>query len=77
MQKFSWILVVAILVSSCSNSDRPILDEILESGSDNFKTVLQNPAHEIQMIYGEIIGDSIVHHAYGVNETVFSIPPVP
>ncbi len=74
MQKILRILAVSMFVISCSAEENNKLDFILSSGSRNFKSTLQNPTHEIQIIYGEIVGDSIIHHTYGVNEKAFFYP---
>lgn len=74
MQQILRILAVAVLLINCSNDNKPTLDEILNSGSIDFKSKLQDPAHEIQIIYGEIANDSIIHHTFGVDETLFFYP---
>lgn len=69
MLLFSWLLMVG-----CTSTNKSTLEKILERGSENFKFVLNNPGHEVQIIYGEIIGDSIIHHTYQVDDQAYFYP---
>ena len=74
MHKIIYASIIGILFFNCSGEQKPKLEEILKGGSDEFQQTLNNPTHEIQIVYGEIVADSIVHHTFGVDETVFFYP---
>lgn len=50
------------------------LDQILSNGSDFFRQTLENQQHEVQIIYGEIIEDSIIHHYYNRDSEKYFYP---
>ena len=57
-------LVVLVSFTAC-NSHESTFEKILSNGSSNFQKVLHSPKHEVQIIYGEIRNDTIVHHYFG------------
>ncbi len=73
MQKLLRSLLIVSILIGCTNAKDP-LEEILQTGSSDFNSVLTNPSHEIQIIYGEIVDDSIIHHTYSVNKQKFFYP---
>ncbi|MFK7952109.1 MAG: serine hydrolase [Ekhidna sp.] len=71
--KNSLVALSVLLLSSCTLAELSFEDH-LRSGSDTFKKALENPKHEIQIIYGEIINDSIKHHYFNVENNQFFYP---
>lgn len=67
---FSFILILF----ACEQKTKSPLENVLSNGSDEFQEILQNPSHEIQIIYGQIIEDSIVHYHYQVDPTSYFYP---
>lgn len=67
-------IFLILLSFGCSREKEPTLNQILNRGSDEFQSVLKNPSHEIQIIYGEISDDSIIHHHYNVEPGNFFYP---
>ena len=63
-----------IIIGFCGCAEKTTLEEILAAGSKNFKEVLHKPEHEVQIIYGEIVGNSIVNHHLNVNANQFFYP---
>ena len=75
MKRLSFALLLSgFIVSGCTSSNTSTLENILSNGSEAFQSVLKNPTHEVQIIYGEIIGDSIIHHSFQVDEDVYFYP---
>ncbi len=69
------VLPVFFLVCFCAcTSKSTSLVEILSKGSAQFKEVLDNPKYEVQIIYGEISGDSVIHHEFHVDDRVYFYP---
>jgi cell division protein FtsI/penicillin-binding protein 2 len=66
-------LLLILTVISCS-SEKTEFDQIFQDGSPFFKETLRNSAHEIQVIYGRIYKDSIVHHKFNVDSSAFYYP---
>lgn len=58
----------------CSGSKDQVLPEILKKGSARFQQTLANPDYEIQIIYGRITADTIMHEAYNVDPDKFFYP---
>lgn len=56
------MLLMGTLFLQCAQQDR--LEEILAQGSSSFHNTLKSAEHEVQIIYGELVGDSIVHHYF-------------
>jgi len=67
---FSFILILF----ACEQKINSPLENALSNGSDEFQEILQNPSHEIQIIYGQIIEDSIIHYTYKVDPTSYFYP---
>ncbi|WP_425392997.1 serine hydrolase [Ekhidna sp.] len=63
------IIAFVLLLIGCG--ERPKLERILSDGSATFLETLDNEKHEIQIIYGEVKGDSIIHHVYGDTSQYF------
>ncbi len=76
-EKFSsgtiWILAILFLTVSCSQPKDELLS-ILETGSEEFQSILDNPSHEIQIVYGKIGEDGIEHLTYNVYGNKFYYP---
>lgn len=71
MNKFIVISLVCIL--GCQPTTNS-LEEILSEGSADFQRVLNAPQHEVQIIYGEIREDSIIHHTFQLDANKFFYP---
>lgn len=63
-----------VLIIGCSSPQKGTLESILDNGSSAFKEVLENPKHEVQIIYGKLFRDSIQHFIYNVDTTKFFYP---
>ena len=75
MRKSFYILFLAVfLCPGCKQEHGTTLERILARGSAGFTSVLHNPRHEVQIIYGEIVGDSIVHHAFNPAKDMYFYP---
>ncbi|MEQ8548485.1 MAG: serine hydrolase [Cyclobacteriaceae bacterium] len=59
---------------ACSTREKNKLELILEGGSKDFQEVLNNPRREVQILYGEIVDDSIIHHTYQLRNDVYFYP---
>ena len=70
--RFSSIFLFIILFG-CSSKEST-LNQILKKGSDRFQQTLANPHHEIQIIYGKVEGDTIIHDSYNVDPSKFFYP---
>lgn len=67
------VLIVVTLLWGCHDKkDR--LESIFSNSSESFKSILHNKKHQVQIIYGEIAGDSIQHHYFNVNEKTYFYP---
>jgi len=73
IQNLSYIILL-VLFSACATHDQSKLEIILEGGSKAFKEVLNNPRHEVQILYGEIVDDSIIHHTYHLSNNLYFYP---
>ncbi|WP_420317573.1 serine hydrolase [Ekhidna sp.] len=63
------LIVLTILLLGCS--ERSKLKSILSEGSATFQETLTSENHEVQIIYGEIDSDTIIHHIYGDTSQYF------
>jgi len=71
---YGLILLVFCIFYGCDPSEQPTIDKILAEGSKKFHSILTDPKYEVQIIYGEISEDSIIHHHFRVNETAYFYP---
>ena len=69
-----FLLAFVVYISGCSQAPKSPLEIALSKGSSGFQETLKNPSHEIQIVYGEIVSDSIVHHTYSVDKQKFFYP---
>lgn len=65
MRKYIPFILLTLSSSFLSCGDKAVLDDILSSGSDEFTSVLTNPAYEVQIIYGKITEEGIIHYTFG------------
>jgi len=72
--KRNFVCAIILLVLGSCTTEQSTLERILSNGSESFRLVLQNSGHEVQIIYGEISGDSIIHHSYGVDRSKYFYP---
>jgi len=62
-----------LIIAGCSGPEKP-LEAALSQGSSSFQKVLKNPRHEVQIIYGQIRKDTILHYYHGVNDEKYYYP---
>lgn len=74
MKVFYSSVVLILLIFGCSTTNNSRLETILQDGSPAFRSVLQEPRHEVQIVYGEVSGDSIIHHTYGTKGSTYFYP---
>ncbi len=67
-------LILSVSILGCAPNKKDELSEILAGGSEFFQKTLNDPKHEIQIIYGKIEGDSIIHQNFNVNPNQFFYP---
>ncbi len=68
------MIFLVILVLGCSQTKEGELSQILNTGSEFFQETLNNPKHEIQIIYGKIESDTIIHQTFNVDPNNFFYP---
>ena len=67
-------LSLVLITFGCTTTEKSTLDSILSNGSPTFQSVLKNPKHEVQIIYGKLYRDSIQHFTYNVDPNKFFYP---
>lgn len=70
--RYYWVFVICI-VAACSKPTDD-LKGALSQGSDTFQAVLKESKYEVQIIYGRIYNDSIVHETFNVDSSKFFYP---
>ena len=71
--KYKFFLVIlASIVFGCSSPTK--INSILETGSDSFQKILNDPKYEVQVIYSEIDENQIRHYYYNVDPNKFFYP---
>lgn len=68
------MIFLLALFCGCSLTNEKKLSQILENGSESFQKTLNDPKHEIQIIYGKILEDSIIHQNFNVDPGKFFYP---
>ncbi len=68
------VFFIALVLLGCSSSEESQLQQILAGGSEIFQRTLNNPKHEIQIIYGKIEDGKIVHQNFNVDPANFFYP---
>ncbi|MEP1095667.1 MAG: serine hydrolase [Cyclobacteriaceae bacterium] len=69
-----YLIFLPLLFFACSNSSESDLSQILKGGSGPFQQRLANPKHEIQIVYGRIEEDTIIHEYFNVDPNKFFYP---
>lgn len=66
-------LVILLIFTACK-ADQDPLKVALSKGSKAFREIVDNPRHEVQIVYGRIMEDSIVHYDFNANSTDYFYP---
>ena len=75
MKGYVYMLFIGgLLCFGCKERNHSMLERILSGGSEQFRAILYDPKHEIQIIYGEIVDDTIIHHAFHVEDQAYFYP---
>ncbi|RED93656.1 serine hydrolase [Marinoscillum furvescens] len=69
-----YLIQGVFLVTAFTTFGQNSLVAIFDRGSEEFKAVLADPRYEVQVIYGQVSGDAIIHHTIGVDSSRYFYP---
>ena len=71
MTKNLFLLLVVCTIWSCQHPEEKSLESILSTTDSGFQRVLNDPRHEVQIIYGRIRNSELTHEVYGDTSQYF------